>query len=62
MGQSDVLKYLQKCKKPKTRKEIDESIKTNSSDSLKRLRKHGEVFFKIIKREGRTVYIYWSKE
>lgn len=61
MSQSDVLKYLQKCKKQKTRKEIDEAIKVKSSDSLKRLREHGGVFFKIIKKDGRTYYVYWSK-
>lgn len=61
MSQDSVLKYLKKCDKPKTRKEIDNAIKGDSSNSLKRLREHGEVFFKTIKDNGRICYIYWNK-
>lgn len=62
MGQNDILLYLKKCKKPKTRKEIDKALKIQSSPSLQKLRKNGEVFWKIIKIEGnRNSYIYWGK-
>jgi len=61
MSQQSVINYLKKCNKPKTRKEIDKAIKVKSSNSLKRLREHGGVFFKIIKKDGRTYYVYWSK-
>ena len=61
MSQQSVINYLKKCKKPKTRKEIDKVIKVSSSNSLKKLREHGEVFFKIIKENGGWAYVYWSK-
>ena len=65
MGQFEIINYLKKHsskEKPKTRKEIDKALKISSSASLKRLREHGEVFFKKIKSNGGgDYYIYWTK-
>ena len=59
MSQSSILKYLDKCKKPKTSVQINKALKLSSvGSSLQRLRRHGEVCFK---RKG-IEYIYWSKD
>ena len=59
MSQGSIIKYLRKCKKPKTAKEIAKALGVSSSGtSLKKLRNHGEIRFKIVK--GGT-YIYWIR-
>ncbi len=59
MSQGDILNYLNKCKKPKTSKQISKAVKLSSVGmSLQTLRKHGEVQFKQILRG----YIYWHKD
>jgi len=63
MGQGDILRYLRRCKKPKSSTEIEKALKTHSGACLKRLRSFGEVNFKRVKaKRGGAAYIYWSKE
>ena len=61
MGQGEVVAYLWKCDEPKTCKEINKALKGNNGQSLRRLRNHGELNFKIIKIKGVNTFLYWSK-
>ena len=64
MSQGGILKYLDKCKKPKTSVQICKALKLSSVGmSLKTLREHGGVLFKLVRMNpNHLTYVYWSKD
>ncbi len=66
MGQQEIHNVLKKEGRWMDAEELKEKVKINNvSSPLRRLRKHGEVFYKEIKRKGRKgafpKYIYKAK-